>query len=324
MKRIVVSAMLLWIAAYAFGRTITVQNDDDALFYFSVISQQELSCADLDGQHAIEGVRARAGTMTYVPPLGARDQVSVPEEPALLLGYYVVPGAGRYPVCAVPVPSGPAGTVYHVSRAANVVATGGTGASIPAFNGDSGKEPILLDNRYEDWEPIPFLAGFSASYAPSRYKLEDPDGTRNRAIDHSLFWEKGGTRLDTVKARFSTHHLYLMFGSTSELTRGLSYYLYGFPGDRTGASRYTLQIAVDLPSGPVLLWERGKERPRVVGTYVRDTFYLEADVWLDRFGVTGPELASSSFSADLVSAFYGAKQYEEFFYTTLFLRNIPL
>jgi len=192
----------------------------------------------------------------------------------------------------------------------------------------AGQVPIRIDNSYEDWESVPFLASFTADYAPGYFTRERFAGKfETLALDQSQHWPDGGTRLSEVKGLAAGERLYLFCSAHTAISGNLSVLLYFHnlrkPGSENSVTLELVPASAAQP-GLAVLWQKGKQ-PEIVGSLSSGTFFMEAEV---DFRPVQAALGSSPgvrSSFDLTASYFdkAAGAYEEFFFTTLYLDDIP-
>jgi hypothetical protein len=185
---------------------------------------------------------------------------------------------------------------------------------------------IRIDNRYDDWEAIPVLVSF-VDYQPASFSREQY-GTPARVLplSEARYWKKGGTSLAELKAAQEDRTLYLFLSTRSAMADGLSIFLYfRDPKDKPEENRVTVELlpATSGESGLAVLWVKDRA-PIAAGELASGSFFLEASLDLaaiDAALVSRLELAS----VELTSCFRDrlALVYEEFYYATLSVKEIP-
>ncbi|WP_455383444.1 hypothetical protein [Salinispira pacifica] len=312
---ILVSAAALAVVAVPL-HAVTIANRSEGVFYYVVrkASESELAALKATPQAVAQYLLSHQKELSYVPPGGTGTGIDVGTGPAALLGFFVHPGDRSYPVTAVFVSPSDTEATFAVDD------TTPAPVSLRSIDVSLGNEPILIDNRYLDWLKVPNMATYPDYFVPRRF-IREQNGTRTEEpIARSLFWKKGGTQIQYFKSIRSDRYLYLLFSSASELSKGLSYMLYLYKDRNSGAGKYTIEIPVDRGAGLVTLWQNGKRDPEIVGDFVHSTFFLEARLRLDQLP---SDLASGGWSIDLATMMQDAGVFEEFYFSTLFVRDIP-
>ncbi len=321
MRRVL--SISLWAAACGLTPlslfAVTIQNSSDGVFYYVVhqASAQDLQALKATPQAMAQFILSHQKELAYIPPGGVGSGIDVGSGPAAVLGFFVHPGDLTYPVTAVFVSPADTGRAFTVGETATAESSG---ASIRALDVTLGSEPILIDNRYLDWLRVPNMATYPDYFVPRRFVREQNGKRSEEPISRSLYWKKGGTQIQYFKAVRSDKYLYLLFSSANQLSPGLSYLLYLYR-DRSGAAgRYTVEIPVEKRAGVVALWENGSSSPTVIGDFVHSTFFTEARIRLDKLPA---DLETSGWSIDLATSMQDAGIFEEFYFSTLFVRDIP-
>lgn len=321
MRRVL--SISLWVASACLApltvHAVTLQNSSNGVFYYVVhqAPAQELQSLKSTPQAIAQYILSHQKELSYIPPGGVGSGIDVGSGPAAVLGFFVHPGDLTYPVVAVFVSPEDTSGAFTVGESTTQEQNG---ASIRALDVSFGNEPILIDNRYLDWLKVANMASYPDYFVPRRFVREQNGKRTEEPIDRSLYWKKGGTRIQYFKAVRSDSYLYLLFSSANELSPGLSYMLYLYQ-DRSGpAGRYTVEIPVEKRAGVVALWENGSKSPTVIGDFVHSTFFLEARIRLDKLP---HDLAAGGWSIDLATAMQDAGVFEEFYFSTLFARDIP-
>ena len=325
MKQIINSAAIILFTAVGLfplaADTVTLQNDEDAAFFFTVVQHEsdayERLTASLSGALAI--LRDSAELEQMVPPGGVSPLLNIRHN-AYLVGLFVQPGQPAYPVAAVQVDSR-AGTIV-ISRNQVLHDDAGQQLTVRPWNAPIGDEPIILDNRYLDWEPHLPLVRFAQPIEPAQFILQTGEGRDRVALSRSHFWGRGGTQLDTVKAVAGKRAVYLKLSSHSQLTPGMSLFLFFYQDRRQASAGYTVEIPITDASGWVLLWTEGSDEPRVIGNYVSDRFVLEAQLRYDLIPQAILGLRLDNAFADIATGFSGAGRHEEFYHARIYLSSI--
>ena len=218
----------------------------------------------------VEGTRVPAdmsrATMDYISPGGFR---LFEGDSVRLAGFFFVPGRTTHPGLSVEG----AGMITIPSSPEFLV-----DALVPP----SVATPIRLDGRFLEWNRVPPLARFSRHHTPDVVERTDDSGSRSIDPEQALFYGRGGSDLELIRAIRSSGDVYFMLSAFSGFSSGFSAYLYGFDGPSAAAARYTVQIAVTDEMPAVLLWRPDRSEPQVIGTFARSTFFMEAVLWRDR------------------------------------------
>jgi hypothetical protein len=297
-----------WIAAEA----VTIVNNEDTVLYYAVTPFAGTVLPTMGEAMALLG----ESEIHTIPP-SAAVRTAREEGSYLLLGCY---GTGS----CIPV-----ALVFTVQAESKMVAVS-MEASVEAGDDDRrlsfdtigvATPPVVVDGTFAEWDSVPDLVRFAPSFRPAVFTRETRSAVSTLSVDRSFYWKKSGTGLERVKGIRTDDYLYFFFSSASAMTDGLSLFLYFYVDRNTGEmNRFTLEFMVREGVGYVLLWTEGTPTPKVVGSYVQSGYLLEARVRLDAL----PEVLqiSDDVSADLTSCFFDSGLYEEFFFTTMYLRDL--
>ena len=188
------------------------------------------------------------------------------------------------------------------------------------------KLEFQVDNRYQEWEAVPAIAAFTACQ-PVDFSLEKyGSAPRLLPLRQSRYWQKAGTSLAEFKAVREDRALHLFLSTQSVIREGLSIFLYFYdPKDPPDSNRVTVELipASGAREGLVALWVKGAE-PVGAGALASGSFFIEASIdsaQLQQALASRLELASLQVSTCYHDR--DALSYEEFFYPTLGLKDIP-
>jgi hypothetical protein len=305
---------------------IVLQNGENAPFYYILAPLGENGRSDLvdDPSKAMALLKEKSKNLSSIPPSGAAE-LSGASGPVLVLGFFVSPGTEVLPLIGMKIPKTEGRQTFTASKSYGLSAAGGTRVTLSSWDINFRNESIQIDNRYLDWLKVPDLARFSASFTPVVFTRETQGKAEALPIVESMFWKKGGTQIESFKALLERNKLFIMASGTSEIVEGLSLLLYCYENRSDGAkAKFTIEIPIRFQSGPVLLWKPGEAKPKPVGAYVKSAFFLEAEVDLSSFPEgTAPESWTAG-SFDLSSCFFGAGFSEEFFFSTINFRDVPI
>jgi hypothetical protein len=278
------------------------------------------------------------------------------EGPHLLVGFFAVAGQREFPVRVVTLQAGGALSeryyaVYSEPALVRVRAgrgrlagyspvsagAGGTSAQAGGTSAQAGTGlrggmfRFQIDNQYDDWEAIPPLLVYPGGYAPESFTRERYGGASEvLPIASARHWDRGGTSLSELKIVNDAQGIYLYAAARTAIDPNLSIFFYFQGEEEAGREGAPNQLTLELvPShgeepGLVVLWERG-QRPAIVGELASGNFFLEARV--DKMRLQRALLAADpevSFF-DLTTAFFdrGALAYEEYYYSSVVLQEIP-
>ena len=321
MRRLIPVAMLGLSLLPLFGQTNAVQNEEQVAFYFTIVERgsAEYESVGVSLQSAVDIVSGTPLFREMVPGMGVAPLVPMIDD-AFLVGVFVYPGRSTYPVAVVPV-TGESGTVV-VSRDNALTTEDGTVVTVRPWQIQLSGEPIVLDNRYLDWEPVPALARFSRRVEPAEFVLETEHSRTTAPIQDALFWGVGGTRLNTLKAVQSDRAVYLHASTHEQMSTGMSLLFFLYADRGVEAPAITFEVPITGTSGWVLLWQPGEVEPVVVGNYIRDSFMLEAMIRFDRLPGSLPALDERNAAVEVSTMFSGSGRHEEFYHSRFYVSSI--
>jgi hypothetical protein len=191
-----------------------------------------------------------------------------------------------------------------------------------------GRSRITIDNKYEDWKPVPELARFSREVRPYAFNREKNGSLEILSIDKSTSWGHNGTNLQTIKAFLGSDNIAFNMTTYSPITDGLIVFLYLFKErNREEANHYTIEININIKNnnGNVFLWERDNANAITIGSIAVNTKELECAFSLEALPKSLGLDFLTSYSIDITTCFYDISKgiYEEFFFTTLYVNDIP-
>ncbi len=194
--------------------------------------------------------------------------------------------------------------------------------------GEQGLPPITLDSDPSEWQHVPNIATFTRQFNPFYFNKEYKGETKSLPISESVFWGYDGTRIKEVKSLITPSTVYFYVSTFSPVANGLIFFMYLHKGRESGMeNEYTLEVSVnDLSgSGDLLLWSFGNTTPTVVGKSRYDTNIVEFELAISSLPEQLRNTLVKFYSLDLTSSFFDRNKgfYEEFFYTTIWFRDIP-
>ncbi len=309
MKRtVLVLAVLLVASALAFAEssTITLQNQEQATFWF-VVDPEELSDVPLSSPELTQRVEqffaAQTGDMSFTP-LAPDSQLTLEglgQGLHLLVGFFDAEGADSLPVRAlsVQVDEGPGDRFYalfsepalvSVPRGEAMLVERAQEAPLPEASqeGEEGTAEIAQAEAVEPEavepeavEPAPVeaepaaIARFSSTYSPVVFTRESRGGFTVLPISQSLYWGEAGTRLDSLDGTIGDGTLRVSLRSANGFSRDVSYFFYLFASRTLGKENpitiELLPLAKD-GAGACVLWQKGaaagggSAAPRIVGS----------------------------------------------------------
>jgi hypothetical protein len=193
-----------------------------------------------------------------------------------------------------------------------------------------GENTITIDNLYDDWEAVPAVASFASLFVPPSFTRESlGNDFETLSLKDSRFWEQGGTRLNEVKAVADEENVYIFISTQSAISANLSCFFY-LRGERLKGEEnpFTLELIPEhsLKQGKVILWRRDRRLPESAGKLSSSSFFLEARINKQVFSPEMIRVLGSNPSLDLTTCYFDKQNslYEEFFFTTIYFKDIPL
>lgn len=193
-----------------------------------------------------------------------------------------------------------------------------------------GENKITIDNLYDNWEAVPSLASFTTLFVPPSFTRESlGNDFETLSLKDSRFWHQGGTQLGEVKAVVDEENVYLFIATQSAISTNLSCFFYLRGQRRQGEENpFTLELipANSLNQGQVILWQRDRRLPERAGKLSSSSFFLEARINKQVFSPEMIRKLGNNPSIDLTTCYFDKQNslYEEFFFTTIYLKDIPL
>jgi len=193
-----------------------------------------------------------------------------------------------------------------------------------------GENTITIDNSYDDWEAVPALASFTSIFVPPSFTRESlGNDFETLSLKNSRFWQQGGTQLNEVKAVADGENVYLFISTQSAISANLSCFFYLRGERRKGEENpFTIERIPEhsLDESQVVLWQRDRRLPESAGKLSFGSFFLEARINKQIFSPEMIRELGSNPSVDLTTCYFDKQNslYEEFFFTTIYLKDVPL
>jgi hypothetical protein len=312
--------------AALFGQTssLTLSNNDSVRLFYSLDPNFNISgSSSLDHAGSISNFQRL--NFTSLSPGAAVRLDGLEPGTHTLIGFWATETAGDFKVWNLQftLESGQIKTVALTKNATNFYS--GTNENITMKRPPSTR--IVIDNNYSDWDEYPAIAVFPPAFVPAQFTYQSKEGEKALAIRNSNFWNKAGTRLDSVKAVFTKENFSIYFSSSTPFSPGLSLFLYLFDERISGERNlYTIEIAIqdDSGRGKVILWERGKDSYTEIGAFAATSFSLEARIDLSALPVSLKDNFYEKYSFDLKTCYFDRLRgfYEEFFFTSVYCRDV--
>ncbi|MBN2533142.1 MAG: hypothetical protein JXB88_09625 [Spirochaetales bacterium] len=187
---------------------------------------------------------------------------------------------------------------------------------------------ITIDSNFKDWEKIPLLVRFSSYYNPYYYNLELNGVMEVCKIQGSFYWRHNGTQLEEIKALSVPTTLYFHFTTQSPIAEGLIIFLYLYKNrEKEESNTYTLEFNIHPNSGDgkIYLWEAGKKTIILAGIIAARPRSIECSLNMSTLPEPLYSELMKEYSFDLTTCFFekSTGMYEEFYFTTIFCKDIP-
>jgi hypothetical protein len=187
------------------------------------------------------------------------------------------------------------------------------------------EEQAVEEQAAEAVEPE-VLATFAESYDPVYFTRESREGFIVLPIASLKAWGRPGTRLSAFDGSLSDGTITLVLRSPDGFAKNVSCFFYVFP-KRTagGASEYTFEARpVADGRAAVVLWQKGRTIPRLVGTARTDGGEFS---WTASGEELPPELVEGlgpAATLDLTTAWLDETTgtWEEFYFTTFAVADL--
>ncbi len=186
---------------------------------------------------------------------------------------------------------------------------------------------VTIDNSYLDWQRLPPSATFSSDYNPVYFSREIGGQIQNIRIGESVYWKRGGTLMREFKSYINETNLYLYIEVNSPFAAETSVYCYPYSErKKREANFFTIELVPEQRNriGGILLWENGSPLPKIIGTLRSTSINLECIIPLRDLPKSFIDGDIASLSFDLATSYHevSSGMYEEFFFTTLYFKDI--
>ena len=170
------------------------------------------------------------------------------------------------------------------------------------------------------------LATFSESYDPVYFTRESREGFTVLPIASSRTWGKPGTRLSALSGSLQDGTFTLVLQSTDGFAKNVSFFLYVFPVRTAGgSSTYTFEARPEAGGrAAVVLWQKGRAVPRLVGTAGTDGDRFTWTASADELPAELVRDLGPAATLDLTTAWLDETSgtWEEFYFTTFAVADL--
>ena len=358
MKRyICAAAIAILCSTAAFGQAgaVSLQNQEDVTFYY-VVDPPEL--ADITAgspllQSRVADYFASASDTSSFIKLAPQAEASVDKlTPGthLLVGFFAQQDQDQFPVRVLSLQvDNSAGERFYalfadspqltvsrgVGRLMAFAAGGGQGAAAPTAapaattataSGGNAAAPANSASAAAPAARSPAqlatIAAYAASYAPDYFTKEQKGAAFDvLPIAESRAWSLTGTEVTQLSGSLDAQGLRLSLSVPAGFSENVSYFFYIFGSREAGkenALTLELQPRANGSRGACLLWEKGVDIPRLIGTVTTGSGNVELDIGGNELNSDILSKAGSSATVDFTASWFDRAlgTWEEFSYAT--------
>jgi hypothetical protein len=172
------------------------------------------------------------------------------------------------------------------------------------------------------------IATFSMSYDPIVFTRENRGSFAVLPISGSRAWTQTGTRVTGLSGAMQNGTLRVSLTVAGGFSQNVSYFFYVFANRAEKENRIALELRPRAAGsrGACLLWQKGGEPPRIVGTVTSTDTSVELDVDARQLPPDLEAPGSETPTVDLTAGWYerASGTWEEFYYTTFSLADIAV
>ncbi len=244
----------------------------------------------------------------------------------LVVGFFYIPNVSLYPikVTAIRAWDGEGFEKRYVIKREPVVINARAGEGI--LRDFTPMASSIGESIPPRWLSVRSVVSFSLGFKPLAYlkgSLLSGVGSnpREESIDSAKYWNYDGTALRLVKAciDYTSRRIGFYISARNNFSENVSIFLYVYEkGERL--NNYTVEIKplFRTKNGMILLWERGKEKPRYIGMVNTNGNYLEGSVKFSSLPVNIDSIGNDVyFELDTCYFDYTRNLYEEYILATI-------
>jgi hypothetical protein len=353
MKRIILSAAIaITFCAAAFGQTATVSllNQEDSTFYY-VVDPGQLAGLTVGSpllQSKVAGFFAASGgtgDFTALAPQAETKLENLTQGIHLLVGFFAQQDQDQFPVRVLSlqadssagerfytlfadspqlsVPRGVGRLIAFARGGEQTAAVAGSTTSAAATDA-----PAAATTPAAAADQLQTIATFAASYTPDVFTREKKGAFEVLPINGSRAWSLTGTEVTSLSGALDSKQLRLALSVPGGFSETVTYFFYVFPSRAAGqenALTLELQPRVNGSRGACLLWERGADAPRLVGSVITAAASVELDIDADQLGSMILAKTGGSTTIDFTAGWFDKAlgTWEEFYYATFSTADIP-
>ncbi|MGA2479442.1 MAG: hypothetical protein ABSG63_11895 [Spirochaetia bacterium] len=239
----------------------------------------------------------------------------------------IAPLAGQGAVAsaetAKPATDGAAAAGQEGSAGGAAAATEGTAATAAGTAEVSQAAPAVEGN-----DGLQSIATFSMSYDPVVFTRESKGTFTVLPISGSRAWTQTGTRVTGLSGAMENGTLRVSLTVAGGFSQNVSYFFYVFANRAEKENRIALELRPRAVGsrGACLLWQKGGEPPRIVGSVTSTDSSVELDVDARQLPADLAAPGAEVPTVDLTAGWFerASGTWEEFYYTTFSLADIPV
>jgi hypothetical protein len=245
-----------------------------------------------------------------------------------LAGFAPLAGQAAAATASTPKPAaGATATAATGTTSTGTAALGTTAAANPdegtvassAPQGVAGASPSVTAE-------LPSIATFSMSYDPVVFTRENKGSFAVLPISGSRAWTQTGTRITGLSGGLENGALRVSLTVAGGFSQNVSYFFYVFANREEKENRIALELRPHAAGsrGACLLWQKGGEPPRIIGTVTSTDTSVELDVDTRQLPADLSTPGGETPSVDLTAGWFerGSGTWEEFYYTTFSMADI--
>ena len=352
-------------AGFGQGPTVTLQNQESSTFYYVVdpAALAGLSAGSPQLATRVAEFFASSGeepAFAVLPQDGQVKLEGLADGPHLLVGYFAVDQQGQFPVRVMTLQADSRiGERFYAVFAdpALISATRGTGrlsgfaplagqaaaasvgtskpadasaaASLEGASTVSAATPAAAASApVEGSLELPSIATFSMRYDPVVFTRENKGTFAVLPISGSRAWTQTGTRVTGLSGGLENGTLRVSLTVAGGFSQNVSYFFYIFGSRAEKENRIALELRPRAAGnrGACLLWQKGGEPPRIIGTVTSTDTTVELDVDARQLPADLGAAGGESPTIDLTAGWFerGSGTWEEFYYTTFSMADVPI
>jgi hypothetical protein len=224
--------------------------------------------------------------------------------------------------------SGTTGTTGTTTPAAATTATQSTATTASTVATSAATQTAVAATTPAPQPPkLGQIASF-ASYDPVTFTKEKQGDFTVLPIADSRGWKLSGTRIAGLSGVLDATGLHLALSVPGGFSESVSYFFYVFASRAAGQTNaLTLELLprAEGSRGACLLWKKGSNGPRLIGSVQSKPTSVELDIGADEISSALGGAVTDALSLDVTSGWYdhALGTWEEYYYTTISANQIP-